>query len=456
MLFALVTNNLLYPINYVTAQNFGDVDFIETGIEEANMDEEDSEDENIENSEIWETVEWSAWDIKGLTWEVSEIGSWELENLIEETDEEVEDADEEVEDADEEAEEVDEEVEETDEEVEDADEEVEEVDEEAEEVDEEVEDADEEVEETKEDTEGKTAAIDELKNIVEWEIKSEEELTWNNLELSNAWEILNEEVIEKSEKYNDVSVNVKALEWSFPEWTYVEIEAVRWEYLDEVKQQLSDESDKVTEDSEMVAFDIKFLYKLTDWTIEELQPKKWELVQVTFDYSDNEELKSVDENENKELEVYHINDKDENWEKVQQWEEKVEKIEVNQEESKKVEDAVVIDAEKFSVYVLTLVKSWEETGIVLTLDSNDWNFVENENITVNEWIGTIISTWWYVILPWATKEGYNFAWWYSDESFQSKLWWSGDSINIPENTTWYARWTRTITYANLFLHTHHH
>jgi hypothetical protein len=52
MLFALVTNNLLYPINYVTAQNFGDVDFIETGIEEANTDEEDSEDENIENSEI--------------------------------------------------------------------------------------------------------------------------------------------------------------------------------------------------------------------------------------------------------------------------------------------------------------------------------------------------------------------------------------------------------------------
>ena len=85
MLFALVTNNLLYPINYVTAQNFGDVDFIETGIGEANTDEEDSEDENIENSEIWETVEWSTWGIKGLTWEVSEIGSWELENLMEET-----------------------------------------------------------------------------------------------------------------------------------------------------------------------------------------------------------------------------------------------------------------------------------------------------------------------------------------------------------------------------------
>jgi hypothetical protein len=35
-------------------------------------------------------------------------------------------------------------------------------------------------------------------------------------------------------------------------------------------------------------------------------------VQVVFDYSKNKELKAADEDENQEIKVYHIDDKDEN------------------------------------------------------------------------------------------------------------------------------------------------
>jgi hypothetical protein len=40
-------------------------------------------------------------------------------------------------------------------------------------------------------------------------------------------------------------------------------------------------------------------------------------VQVTFDYSRNNNLVEMEEN-NQEIEIYHINDKDENGEKVEE------------------------------------------------------------------------------------------------------------------------------------------
>ena len=74
-------------------------------------------------------------------------------------------------------------------------------------------------------------------------------------------------------------------------------------------------------------------------------------MQVTFDYSRNNNLVEMEEN-NQEIEIYHINDKDENGEKVEEGEEVVEKVEINQEETENVENAVVIDADKFSTYAI--------------------------------------------------------------------------------------------------------
>jgi len=64
-----------------------------------------------------------------------------------------------------------------------------------------------------------------------------------------------------------------------------------------------------------VAFDIRFEYELSDGSKVELQPKE-NTVQVTFDYSENEELKKAEENIKQEIEVFHINDKNEDGEKV--------------------------------------------------------------------------------------------------------------------------------------------
>lgn len=74
-------------------------------------------------------------------------------------------------------------------------------------------------------------------------------------------------------------------------------------------------------------------------------------MQVTFDYSRNNNLVEMEEN-NQEIEIYHIDDKDENGEKVEEGEEVVEKVEINQEETDNVENAVVIDADKFSTYAI--------------------------------------------------------------------------------------------------------
>jgi hypothetical protein len=64
----------------------------------------------------------------------------------------------------------------------------------------------------------------------------------------------------------------------------------------------------------MVTFDIKFLYKLLSGDEVEVQPLD-NKVQVIFDYSNNSEFKQA---EDLGIEVYHINDKDENGEKVAQ------------------------------------------------------------------------------------------------------------------------------------------
>ena len=135
----------------------------------------------------------------------------------------------------------------------------------------------------------------------------EEELTWN--ELSKAWEILNDKVIEKSKKYDNVNVSVVAKEWTFPEWTYVTIEPIKAEsQINEIREQINklETSENISQNSEIVAFDIRFEYELSDGIILELQPLFWESVQVTFDYSNNKIFKEAEASNEQEIQVYHI------------------------------------------------------------------------------------------------------------------------------------------------------
>jgi hypothetical protein len=57
------------------------------------------------------------------------------------------------------------------------------------------------------------------------------------------------------------------------------------------------------------------LYKLSDGTEIEVQPKE-NTVKVTFNYEDNKELSKVDENDNQEVKIFHLDNKDENGEVV--------------------------------------------------------------------------------------------------------------------------------------------
>ena len=233
---------------------------------------------------------------------------------------------------------------------------------------------------------GESTAIDTLKDIIEsetenlswdvefltWEILTGniENLTWTALELATARETLNSDPIEKSETYNKVTVNVLAPVNTFPEGTKLLIEAIKWTQLEEVRQQISDEpTNNVDEDAEIVAFDIRFEYELSDGSRVELQPKE-NTVQVTFDYSNNKELKKADQDEKQEIEIYHINDKDENGEKVESWEEVVEKIEINEEKSEEVDNALVIDAESFSVYTIVVQRREEAQNLPLHRHGN--------------------------------------------------------------------------------------
>ena len=123
-----------------------------------------------------------------------------------------------------------------------------------------------------------------------WEV---EELTWDALLLAQAWETLNVEPITKSDRYNKVTVNVEAPAGTFPDGTYASIRPiVSTVKLDEIKDQISAEDDTVSQESEIVAFDISFWYKLGDKEIE-VQPKD-NTVKVTFNYEDNDELSKAD------------------------------------------------------------------------------------------------------------------------------------------------------------------
>jgi hypothetical protein len=143
-----------------------------------------------------------------------------------------------------------------------------------------------------------------------------EELTGLALELSTAWETLNVEPITKAERYNRVTVNVEAPAGTFPEGTYANIRPiVSTVRLGEIKEQISEEDDTISEDSEIVAFDITFLYKLSDGTEVEVQPKE-NTVKVEFNYEDNDNLSKADENNSQEVKIFHLDNKDENGEIV--------------------------------------------------------------------------------------------------------------------------------------------
>ena len=281
--------------------------------------------------------------------------------------------------------------------------------------------------------------LDSSAKASEWQedVQNDDEQT----QLDKAWETLNVEPITKADRYNKVTVNVEAPAGTFPEGTYANIRPiVSTVKLDEIKGQISEEDKTVSQESEVVAFDITFLYKLSDGTEVEVQPKE-NTVKVEFNYEDNDNLSKADENDSQEVKIFHLDNKDENGEKVDRWEEKVVDV-TNKQES--AEDGIVVaDAESFSIYVLTL----SDNSHTLTLYPN-WGTFTNNNIIIT-WpcdqendpscSGTItVDGNWVVEEPVVTKTNYNFAGWFTDdETFQNKFYFDNP---ITSDQILYAKW----------------
>ena len=268
-----------------------------------------------------------------------------------------------------------------------------------------------------------------------------EELTWNALELSIAWETLNEKPITESKRYNKVSVDVEAPKWTFPEGTYADIQAIKSKtQLNEIKQQISGEDNTVSEDSDIVAFDIRFLYKLSDSTEVEVQPKE-NTVKVTFDYEDNKSLSKADKDDEQEVKVFHIDDKDENGEKVEKWEEKV--VEVTNKVESAEDGIAVADAESFSIYAIVY---WNENPLLeatILWDDDDRNNFKYKTITISDWTNS------YTIMdrnlgakePWdgVTWNGNNIEldsyWYYYDVQASQQIcnYWISEAADVRNN-----------------------
>ena len=264
---------------------------------------------------------------------------------------------------------------------------------------------------------------------VEWVTWDVEELTWEVVESTEIWEEIviedmtyNEQPIIWEKSYNDVTVKVEALSWIFPEWTELNIEPIKWWNLSSLKDKLVEEKEEIKEDTTIVAFDITFRY---EW--EEVQPKNWEKVKVTFDYSKNEDLVKADKNKNQEVKVYHIEDKDEEWNKVAQWEEKV--VDVTNKQESTESWIAVADAESFSVYLVTYGNEDPEFFATLVWEDSARNNFHYKTISISDgentytlmdrnlWARVAWNTWTYAFddkSNYNTEDdyyGYYYQWW---------------------------------------------
>lgn len=197
----------------------------------------------------------------------------------------------------------------------------------------------------------------------EWIDLDESQLQIFN-EVMHMWDSLNEQEISWQDIYKNIIVSVLAPIWSFPKGTELRIIPIKTKsQIQEIKEQLIENTD-VTQESELVSFDISFIYTLSNGEEIELQPYTWQTVKVSFNYTYNDTLSEANSDSNKELKVYHLEEvKDEKGKKTDEVE--VKEIEINNEESSDWE--LVVDVDKFSVYTLAAADGWLRAAAICTV-----------------------------------------------------------------------------------------
>ena len=267
--------------------------------------------------------------------------------------------------------------------------------------------------------ESKTWLFESIKDFLWlWETKEEEKNVFDYETQVITWEA----------EYDDVKVEVYADTWLFYSWTELVIKAVTGDEYEWVKEVLSWQLENIIEEQTLVAFDISFIYS---W--EEVQPLTW-TVQVSFNYENNEDLKAAEESEEQEVKVYHLNDKDEEWEKIEEitWV-KLEEVVVNEEKSEE-ENLLVVEAENFSIY--TIVKQVKEEQVInfeyweISI-TNAWN--PNQKITIMD------------RNLWATSNNIEDVWsyWYHYQ------WWNNYGFDSSKNSSEIIRWGALIDVSSV-------
>ena len=180
---------------------------------------------------------------------------------------------------------------------------------------------------------------------------------------------LNAEPITWEATYNWVTVNVVAPAESFPEGTILKIKSL-WDDdsmtaidITTKEIELITQVDEVEYDANMVSFDISFYASDDIYFANELQPAEWKTVEVTFDYAENKEFKDAEQDNTKELKVFHINDKDEAWNISEEL--KIEEVEI----VKNKEWIIAVEAESFSTYTITIIPSGQTSGTATVVSS---------------------------------------------------------------------------------------
>ena len=312
------------------------------------------------------------------------------------------------------------------------------------------------------------SALDLLKELLLVQTETWEVLEYTEkdkeLELSHIWETLNEKEITWNKMYKNVIVNVEAPIGSFPSVAELRITPITTKsQQQQIKNQLVENTD-VTQESELVSFDISFIYTLSNGEVIELQPYTWQTVKVSFNFTYNDTLSQADSDSDKELKVYHLEEvKDESGKKTDEVE--VKEVEVNKSESSEWE--LVVDADKFSVYsvaavdapMLRAVQTNQLSNFAYWVITYSWNWQCVTMMDRNLWA---IDTWslWYFYQWWnnywftvaeaangvSTQidvSSYTEPSTYNDSTFiVSNYWWLVWTDSVVKNLWWW--WSDTI------------
>ena len=289
-----------------------------------------------------------------------------------------------------------------------------------------------------------------VEQVQKVEHETAEEWTWDNTQWWSSSNETIQEITYNAEEitwevtYAGVTVSVVAPIGTFPENTELVIKPIETiKEIKKVQDALVEQVEEIDNSTFMVSFDISFLDPETK---EELQPSNDKTVEVTFNYEENDKLKEAEENEEKDIVVYHMDEDKVEWEITVQ-----ETSVVNNE----LTWEVTVLTDSFSVYTVAIKIVTDATTFEWRKQLKDWtaNDLELYFLSTNDAVThyTIMdrnlwaSTWYNQ--NWSSPNTdsfwYHYQWW-NNYWFQSCLanncntfpWWESSNTSRVAKSIW--------------------